>query len=333
MMMPLDGGLNLEKLKWLRKMKSKKNWTELIFDSEIADLILRLEPTDVKRFNAFQDRFGSQWLNIITLVWSMRMEPMMMPLDGGLNLEKLKLLRKMKSKKNWTEPIFDSEIADLILRLEPTDVKRFNAFQDRFGSQWLNIITCKNLGLKLSNQHLRIAIGLRLGSEKCERLKCVCGKNVTEDGWHGLSCLKNAGRFSRYSNLNALIKQSLSSTHIPSVLEPRHLYRTDQERPDGLTLFPWPVGKQLLWDVTVVDSLALCRVNAGSVCNPGTAAAEAEERKFDKYKELVNDGYLFPPLAFEIQGAAGPSTENFLSKLCKNLSICTEEPRAGSFLK
>ena len=81
--------------------------------------------------------------------------------------------------------------------------------------------------------------------------------------WHGLSCLKSAGRFSRHSNLNALIKQSLSSTHIPSVLEPRHLYRTDQKRPDGLTLVPCVDGKQLLWDVTVVDSLAPCRINAG----------------------------------------------------------------------
>ena len=200
-------------------------------------------------------------------------------------------------QKNWTEPIFDSETADLILRLETTDVKRFNAFQDRFGSKWLNVIPCKNLRLKLSNQQLRIA-----------------------------------ERFSRHSNLNALLKQSLSSTHIPSVLEPRQLYRTDQKRPDGLTLVPWADGKQLLWDKTVVDSLAPCRINAGSVCNPGTTAAEAEERKIDKYKDLVNDGYLFQPLAFEIQGAAGPSTR-FLSKLCKNLSICTEEPRAISFLK
>ena len=58
----------------------------------------------------------------------------------------------------------------------------------------------------------------------------------------------------------------------------------------------------------VVDSLAPCRINAGSVCKPGTPFAEAEEQKIDKYKDLVNDGYLFQPLAFEIQGAAGPST-------------------------
>ena len=232
----------------------------------------------------------------------------MMRLNGGLKLEKLNWLRRIESQKNWTEPFFDSEIADLILQLEPTDVKRFNAFQDRFGYRSLNVIPCKNLRFKLSNQQLRIAIGLRLGSKISKGYKCLCGKDVTEDGWYGLSCLKSAGRFSRHSNLNALIKQSSSPTHILSVLEPRHLYRTNHKRPDGLTLVSWAIGKQLLWVVTVVDSLAPCRINAGSVCNPGTAAAEADERKNDMYRDLVVDGYLFQPLAFEIQGAAGPST-------------------------
>ena len=100
-----------------------------------------------------------------------------------------------------------------------------------------------------------------------------------------------------------------------------------------MTLVPWAVGKQFLWDATVVDSLAPCRINAGSVCNPGTAAIAAEKQKNDKYKDLVDDGYLFQPLVFEIQGEGGPNTEFFLRKLCKNLSICTEEPRAGCFLK
>ena len=100
-----------------------------------------------------------------------------------------------------------------------------------------------------------------------------------------------------------------------------------------MTLVPWAVGKQLLWVGTVVDSLAPSGTSAaGSVCNPGTAAAEAEEQKNDKYKDLVDDGYLFQLLAFEIPGAAGPSTEIFLSKLCKNLSISTAEPRAVTFV-
>ena len=90
----------------------------------------------------------------------------------------------------------------------------------------------------------------------------MCGKDVTEDGWHGT--------------------------------------RPDAKRPDGLTLVPWAVGKQLLLDVTVVDSLAPCRIEAVSVCNPGKAAAEAEERKNDKFKDLVDDCYLFQPLVFEM---------------------------------
>ena len=40
-------------------------------------------------------------------------------------------------QKIWTEPIFDSKVADLIFLLGPTDVNRFSTFQDRFGSQCL----------------------------------------------------------------------------------------------------------------------------------------------------------------------------------------------------
>ena len=48
--------------------------------------------------------------------------------------------------------------------------------------------------------------------------------------------------------------------------------RTDGERPDGVTMIPWEVGKQLVWDVLVVDALAPSRLNQGSFCFPGTTA-------------------------------------------------------------
>ena len=79
-------------------------------------------------------------------------------LKQWFDLGKIEMVPENAIQKNWTEPVFDSEIADLILRLEPTNVKRFNAFQNRFGSQWLNVIPCKILRLKLSKQQLRIAI-------------------------------------------------------------------------------------------------------------------------------------------------------------------------------
>ena len=44
-------------------------------------------------------------------------------LKRWFDLGKIKMSPENEIQKNWTEPIFDSEIADLILRLEPTDVK------------------------------------------------------------------------------------------------------------------------------------------------------------------------------------------------------------------
>ena len=93
----------------------------------------------------------------------------------------------------------------------------------------------------------------------CVAHTCHCGKRVEQDGLHGLSCTKSAGRFSRHATLNSLIKQALGSLDLPSMLEPRGLYRTDGKRPDGVTMISWEIGKQLVWDVTVVDALAPSR--------------------------------------------------------------------------
>ena len=56
-------------------------------------------------------------------------------------------------------------------------------------------------------------------------------------------------------------------------------HRTDGKRTDGVTMIPWEMGKQLVWDVAVVDALASSRLNQGSLCNPRTIATVAEARK------------------------------------------------------
>ena len=145
-----------------------------------------------------------------------------------------------------------------------------NAHQGKFGSQWPNVVPCKKLGLKLDDQQLRISIGLRLGANICVALRCHSGKTVVRDGLRGLSCTKSAGRYSRHATLNSLMKQTLGSLDLPAMLEPRGLYRTDGKRPDGVTMIPWEMGKQLVWDVTVVDALAPSRLNQDFLCNPGT---------------------------------------------------------------
>ena len=117
------------------------------------------------------------------------------------------------------------------------------------------------------------------------------------------------------------------------MLEPRGLYRTDGKRPDGVTMIPWQMGEPLVWDVTVVDALALSRLNQVSLCNPGTTATEAEVRKIEKYRELIDNGYIFQPVALELQGSLGESNGNFITRLCKLLCRSHDDQRAGSFLK
>ena len=82
-------------------------------------------------------------------------------------------------------------------------------------------------------------------------------------------------------------------------------------------MIPWEMGKQLVpfWDVTVVDALGPSRLNQGSLCNPGTTATETEARKIEMYRELLDNGYLFQPVALDVLGSLGESSEIFITRL------------------
>ena len=76
------------------------------------------------------------------------------------------------TQKNWTQPVYVKTAQDLLPRMDSIRTKVFNAHQGKFGSQWLNVVPCKNLGLKLDDQQLRISIGLRLGVNICVAHTC-----------------------------------------------------------------------------------------------------------------------------------------------------------------
>ena len=90
------------------------------------------------------------------------------------------------------------------------------------------------------------------------RATVVKGLNET------VSCTKSAGRISRHGTFNSRIRQTLGYLDFPSRLEPLGLYRTDGKRPNGVTMVPWEMRKQLVRDVTVVDALAPSRLNQGN---------------------------------------------------------------------
>ena len=197
---------------------------------------------------------------------------------------------------------------------------------------FLHARPCSALGTRLENYRLRIAVALRLGAKVCEPHICICGTHVDNinTGRHGLSCRKSAGRLSRHSTVNDLIKRALSLAEIPSRLEPPSLVRKDGKRPDGMTLTPWSHGRCLVWDFTCPDTFAPSHLNT-AVSSPGAVACEAEDRKRQKYAGLAAS-YCFIPIAVETMGALGEEAVDFIRDLGRRLAIVTGEKRATEFL-
>jgi hypothetical protein len=207
---------------------------------------------------------------------------------------------------------------------------RLKACMAPHSGDWLNALPITSCGLRLDNDAIRVAVGLRLGLELCAPHVCPCGAQVDVDGWHSLSCKRSSGRSVRHNLLNDLIYRALLKASVPSAKEPLGLTRSDGKRPDGVTLIAWQKGKRLAWDVTVPDTLAPSYVSATSAC-AGAAAEAADIRKQAKYV-AIGHSHVFCAIACETMGPINADGLEFLKELGNRLSQCTGDPREGSFL-
>jgi hypothetical protein len=60
-----------------------------------------------------------------------------------------------------------------------------------YSGDWLHAVPIPACGLRLNDEAIRVAVGLRLG---CQPYRCVCGASVDTRGSHALSCKRNPGR-------------------------------------------------------------------------------------------------------------------------------------------
>ena len=172
---------------------------------------------------------------------------------------------------------------------------------------WLHALPISALGLRMDDDVIRIAVGLRLGLPLCRPHCCSnCASAVDNLGTHGLSCRFSKGRHSRHAALNDIIKRSLESAKVPCHLEPTGLYRSDGKRPDGASVVPWRGGKVLVWDATCAGTLAPSHISL-AVRESGAVAADAELQKKQKYL-LLDSTHHFVPVAVETLGPIGRGT-------------------------
>ena len=231
----------------------------------------------------------------------------------------------------WDDAVCNVTKEKLISGSDQFQRARLQAASQPHTAAWLQALPVANLGLLLDPDTVRIAVALRIGAPICEPHNCrLCNRSVGRLAHHPLSCKKSAGRFPRHAQLNDLIKRSLSTAGIPSVLEPVGLDRGDGKRPDGLTTFPFKSGKCLAWDATCTDTYADSTVT-GSALKPGTAARAAETRKVQRYLSITPQ-YLFVPLAVETSGVIGPAAISFIKELGRMLTSATGDQRETAWL-
>ena len=137
----------------------------------------------------------------------------------------------------WNKPVITSDREILTSSLSDSiDKARLQAVRAPHSGDWLHALPLSACGLRLDDNAVHVAVGLRLGANICEPHQCPCGAMTDAKGLHGLSCKGGTGRSARHHSLNDLVWRALGKVNIPSVQEPSGLSRSDGKRPDGLTL-------------------------------------------------------------------------------------------------
>ena len=92
-------------------------------------------------------------------------------------------------QKTWDAYKISSSM-DSLLQNAPHDLARARllAVSAKESGAWLNALPSSSLGLRMDDDTIRVAVGLRLGSVLC------CDVEVDQLGLHGLSCKKREGR-------------------------------------------------------------------------------------------------------------------------------------------
>ena len=103
------------------------------------------------------------------------------------------------------------------------------------------------------------------------------------------------------------------------------LCRTEEKRPDGVTVIQWSKGKFLTWDLTVPDTFVTSHVNDTS-SKAGAAADKASTSKTAKYANLCQS-YIFMPIVVETSGVWNKQSYDFIVNLGRKISFIANDNR------
>ena len=146
----------------------------------------------------------------------------------------------LSKQKVWAMPrvisVYDSILASC--NDEVSRARLLAASSTDLGA-WLHAPLISSHGLRMSDDTIQIAMGLRIGAPLSQPHECVlCGFSVNQLARHGLHCRHSQGRLSCHGTINSIIKHSLLAAKIPSHLESSGLLRSDSKCPDDIIMVP-----------------------------------------------------------------------------------------------
>src|SRR5882757_7629052 len=234
-------------------------------------------------------------------------------------------------QRGFDDPVCRARFSSLLVGMEGAVRASLLAAAAPNSGCWLEALPSPSLGLRLGDDELRVAVGLRVGGPVVSAHVCSCGVPVAPDGFHGLCCHRSAGRASRHASINNILAMALRSAGVPTLLEPGGLLPGDARRPDGATMIPWDHGRCLAWDYTCPDTVAPSHLSSSTIA-AGLVAGEAESFKSEKYSDLL-PSHVFVPVAIEILGVWGPSATSLVAEIGRRLVISSGDPRSCMFLR
>ena len=108
----------------------------------------------------------------------------------------------------WDAPKIEATVNIILVNASDQQASaRLKAVTTSESGAWLQAVPISSLGLRMDDETIRVAVGLRLGLPLCRPHMCTsCGAEVDKLGTHGLSCRFSKGRHSRHAAINDSIK-------------------------------------------------------------------------------------------------------------------------------
>ena len=141
---------------------------------------------------------------------------------------------------------------------------------------------------------------------------------------------RSTGRSTRHHPMNTAIWWALKHANVPATKEPMGQLRCDEKGLDDFTLVPWQRGCCLIWDVSVVETLANSYIPTTSV-TPCRAAEAAATRKRAKYADIIQS-HIFVPIAIETVGPINMDGQRFLDSLGEHFLSVSGDARETTYL-